>query len=511
MENYKQKIILSLTKNKNGYRYSNSSKKIVMKRYNPTNKNILLPKRPIITQFLYKTNNNKNNIHNYKISNSFGKKRSKNRNISYNLLDYSNNSYKKTISLNNSTKKYILKLKNKIFNNINKDINYTKALKSKKSNYSFIKSNINKNKLYKNVIKDNNSNISNDKNSFFQVNNNKYMNNINTNTNYLDSKKAKQHIITDPYSLIYQKNKKFFQSNTYNDLEIICEGINNNINNINTNINNINNININYLNNKKRKIEISPKDKNSMYKVFEKRKIKKNKSTYITSINNSNYANILNYNIFTKKKNSNKKKIKSKQNKNQNKSTSENYIKYKLNELREKMEKLFEENEKSSTKKYNIIKDKFDESINIMGLNEDEKNFLKLIMNKYNDVISSYTKENKNLKKTSEQFQNLNSILDKKYLDLESKYNENIKLLKKYQKNTKQFNEVKKSNDSIDNKKFNKDRNFRKKDKSIELLNMLNVNDLNSLYFNDKINPLSNKNAEENYKKVPILDLNNLK
>jgi hypothetical protein len=296
-----------------------------LKHYNPIKNKLLLPKRPINNKFLYR--NNKFNIYNNKSSNSFGKKR--NRNISHNLLDLSNNSLKKTISLNNSTKNYILKIKNKIFNNMNKDINYKKALKGKKNNCSFIKSNTNKNKLYKNAIKDNNSNISFDKNSFFYTNYNNYMRNANSNMNYLEQKKPKQHIMVDPYSLIYQRNKQNFKSNTYNNLEIICEGINNDIKSINTNINNIN---INYMNNKQRKTEISPKDKNSMYKVFEKRKIKKNKSTYLTSINNSNYANILNYNIFTKKKHSNKKKIKSKQNKNQNKSTSENYIKYKLNE-----------------------------------------------------------------------------------------------------------------------------------------------------------------------------------
>ena len=103
-------------------------------------------------------------------------------------------------------------------------------------------------------------------------------------------------------------------------------------------------------------------------------------------------------------------------------------------------------------------------------------------------------------------------------MDLESKYNENIKLLKKFQKNAKQKYEVKKSNDSIDNKdknnyNYNKDRIFKIKNKenNIASLNMLNVNDLNSLYFNDKIKPLKSKNTEENYKKVPILELNNLK
>ena len=421
-----------------------------------------------------KLNLNKFNIYNNKSSNSFGKKR--NRNISHNLLDLSNNSLKKTISLNNSTKNYILKIKNKIFNNMNKDINYKKALKGKKSNCSFIKSNTNKNKLYKNAIKDTNSNISFDKNSFFYTNYNNYMRNANSNMNYLEQKKPKQHIMVDPYSLIYQRNMPMYKSNTYNDLEIICEGINNNINNISTHINNIN---INCINNKQRKTEFSPKDKNSKYKVFELKKIKKNKSTYLTqnlngiipiklyldykeltSMNNNNYANILNYNIFSKKKHSNKKKIKSKQSKNQNKSTSENEVKHKLEELKEKMEKLFDEKE-SSSQKYSIIKDKFDESINIMGLNEDEKKFLKLIMNKYNDVISSYSKENKNLKKTSEKFKNLNNILDKKYSDLESKYNENIKLLKKLEKNANHNNDIKKSKETLDIKdKDNNEKHF---------------------------------------------------
>jgi hypothetical protein len=94
MENFRQKINLSLTKNKNGYRYSNSSKKIIFKHYNPIKNKLLLPKRPINNKFLYR--NNKFIIYNNKISNSFGKK--KNRNINHNLLELSNNSFKKTIS-----------------------------------------------------------------------------------------------------------------------------------------------------------------------------------------------------------------------------------------------------------------------------------------------------------------------------------------------------------------------------------------------------------------------------
>ena len=152
----------------------------------------------------------------------------------------------------------------------------------------------------------------------------------------------------------------------------------------------------------------------------------------LTSINNNNYTNILNYN-FSRKKHSNKKKLKIKLNKSHNKTLNENRNKYKLNEFKTKMEKLFDDNIKNSKrKKYNLIKDKFDETINIMGLNNDEKKILKLIMNNYNDVIESYSKENNDLKKTNE--------------ELENKYNQNMLLLKEFQKNNNKI-----SNDNNNN------------------------------------------------------------
>jgi hypothetical protein len=325
------------------------------------------------------------------------------------------------------------------YNSYNKEYsNLKKALKNKKINYSFINYNINKNKLYKKIIDDNLNSKSLDKNNLFynSNNNNNYINN----TNYLElyknqnNKNKINNILSEPYSFIYKRNKSLFKSNTYSNLEIICEGINNNINNIN---NHINNINIHCIPNKVKKTEMSPKIKNNYMKIFENKKIKKNKTNsfmLLASINNNNFTNVLNYNI-TRKKISNKKKIKIKLNKSHNKSLIDNTIKYKLNELKAKMEKLFQDNDKNSKRqKYNIIKKKFYESIDIMGLNKDEKQFLKLIMNKYNDVIESYSKENSDLKKTNEKVQNLNIILDKKYLDLEDKYNQNMLLLKEFQK-----------------------------------------------------------------------------
>ena len=539
MEDYKQKIILTLTKNKNIHKSSNSSKKRNIKRYNPIKTKLLFSKKISINKFLY--NNKSNNLSNIKNSNSSGKTKKRHINIKYNLSDHLNNSYKKTISLSNSSKKYIIKLKNKLFFNISKDSMIKRAQKAKKINFSFINANINKTKLYKKNIKKNINNFLIDKNNFFPKSNyNNYINNTNTNYSnspFLDMKKDQpnkiklNHITTEPYFLIYQRNKPLFKSNTYDNLEIICEGINNNINNINNINNNINNININCINNKQRRNNMSPKVKNNFLKIFENKKSKKNKNNsfiYLTSINNNNYTNILNYN-FSKKKIYNKKKIKLKS-KNQNKSLNNNNnskIKSKLNDLKEKIEKLFEENIKNSKRnKYNIIKDKFDESINIMGLNEDEKNFLKLIMNKYNDVISSYSKENKILKNKSEKVQNLNIILDRKYSDLENKYNQNMKLLKEFQSNIDNFNNnlnndiININKNSVTNKKkyniynnTNKNNNKvnDKKDKDTNLLNKLNINDLNFIYFNDKIKVLNCKNSNENYKKEKIFKLSKLK
>ena len=431
MENNKQKIFHSLTKNKNVFRSSNSSKKIILKHYNPVTKKLLFPKKIGITKFLY--NNNKITIQNKNTkSYSSGKKRYRNKNICYNLTDYMKYSNKKNASLNNT---YTSKLKKKLFFNIyNKNSNLKKALKNKKINYSFINYNINKNKLYKKIIGDN----SVDKNSFFH---NFNYNNFINNTNYVDLNKNYNNKITlnnvmpESYSFIYKRNKSLFKSNTYSNLEIICEGINNNINNINNHINNINIHCTHSKHSKLKKSEMSPKIKNNYTKMFENKKIKKNKTNsflLLTSINNNNYTNILNYN-FSRKKHSNKKKLKIKLNKSHNKTLNENRNKYKLNEFKTKMEKLFDDNIKNSKrKKYNLIKDKFDETINIMGLNNDEKKILKLIMNNYNDVIESYSKENNDLKKTNE--------------ELENKYNQNMLLLKEFQKNNNKI-----SNDNNNN------------------------------------------------------------
>ena len=425
MENYNYKYPQKIKK---GFRCSNLSNKMILKHYNPITKKLLFQKKLPINKFLYKNNrlnaiiNNKINKKNFSTSSVKKTKRS----IAHFCSESRNFYHKKNKSLNNISSKHISKLKNKLFTGY-KDIKTKNAPNNKnidkQINYSFTNHYIKRNNIYKKIIPDFYNNTLIDKNSLYMANLLPLNKEKNTKLNHI--------MKTEPYSFINYRNKTLLKSETYNNLEIICEG--NNINNIG------NNITFLYRN---KKNEISPKINNNLFKMFENKKMKKIKSNnsflLLTSINN-NYTNILNYN-YSKKKFSKKKKMKIKLNKSHNKTLKENEIKYKLNDLKEKMEKLFEENEiYSKNKKYSIIKDKFDESLNIMGLNKEEKKFLKLLMDKYDDIISCYSKENKMLKKKSEHFQNINYLLDKKYSNLKNKFNQNLNLLKHYYKKEKNF------------------------------------------------------------------------
>ena len=423
MENYKQKILYTLSKNKN--RYNKSSKKICINQYKSNKPKILSSNK--INKLIF--NKIRLNIQRGK-RNSNSNSQKKKTIINHNLSDYKFISHKKNLSLNNESNNQISRLKSKFFYNFNKDLNIKKAHKNEKIDYSLTNCNLIKNKLCK---KNKNENtIINEKNLFcYNTNYNNYLNNTNFNPfkmNNQESKLKLNHFTQNSNSLIFKRNKSLLKLNTYNNLEIICEGINNSIEN------HIKPINIHYIKNKSKLSDISFKIKNDYMENLKNKKNKKKKNNsfmMLTSINNNNYTNIINYNLSRKKLS---KKKKTKINKIQNKTLNEKEIKDKLKKLKINLEKLIEE-KSSNSKKYNIIKDKFNESINIMRLNLEEKNFLKLIMNKYNDVISSYSKENKNLKNESKKFENLNAILDKKYMDLKKEFNQNIKLLKQFDKN----------------------------------------------------------------------------
>ena len=237
-----------------------------------------------------------------------------------------------------------------------------------------------------------------------------------------------------------------------------------------------------------------------------------------------------------------------------------------ISELEYKMKNLLKENKTDSkAKNYNIIRKIFEEAINILNFTKNEKKFLKLILLKYHEIVFAFSQENKLLKQSSENLNNLNFSLDKKYLDLDKKYkiilkeNQDMKnilsIKNNYEINFNENNIVNQNKNNInenmmyksikdmdfemndsykkqekyenDNDYFERDIKIinleNKEDKEIfydkdkeskriksedikwrrEEFNKLNINDLDSLYFNDKINDTNCYNSKKNYDKVP--------
>ena len=255
---------------------------------------------------------------------------------------------------------------------------------------------------------------------------------------------------------------------------------------------------------------------NNKNMTFELKKKKNNLEDTKLSIKNLyNINSINNFNHYNINNNCNNECLNEKENK--------------LYKLELKMQKLFSENKTNSkSKKYSIIKSIFEESINILNLESSVKRFLNLIILKYHDVVLSFSQENKILRESSENLQNLNLNLDKKYLELDKKYKsilkENVEYkssLEKMQKLQKiQINDNKEKNlkneaigkeikvidknDIINNEEI--DRNSK-----IEKLNRMNIDDLDSLYFKDKVNTVDCQNSKKNYQKVPKILLNHIK
>jgi hypothetical protein len=237
-----------------------------------------------------------------------------------------------------------------------------------------------------------------------------------------------------------------------------------------------------------------------------------------------------------------------------------------ISDLEYKMKNLLKENKTDSKgKNYNIIRKIFEEAINILNFTKNEKKFLKLILLKYHEIVFAFSQENKLLKQSSENLNNLNFSLDKKYLDLDKKYkiilkeNQDMKnilsIKNNYEINFNENNIVNQNKNNINenmmyksikdmdfemndsykkHEKYENDNDYferdikiinleNKEDKEIlydkdkeskriksedikrrrEEFNKLNINDLDSLYFNDKINDINCYNSKKNYDKVP--------
>ena len=337
----------------------------------------------------------------------------------------------------------------------------------------------------------------------------------------------------------------------------------NNINNkINLDINNMNKNNKSYtkiLNNKS--LEFQTQNKNYISNATNKQNSNKNfvyhKSNNI-NINNKNFKNIK---ILYEPKNNitDNNNIQHKQDNNNDQMILN--LEMKMKNL------LKENKTDSKGRNYNIIRKIFEEAINILNFTKTEKKFLKLILLKYHEIVFAFSQENKLLKQSSENLQNMNFSLDKKYLDLEKNYkiilkeNQDMKNILSIKNNDEiNFNEnniinVDQNKNNInedmmyrsikdmdfelnesckkeekyenDNDLFENDikiKNIENKIEKINLINKandsnraksenikkrrqefnkLNLNDLDSLYFNDKINNIHCYNSKKNYDKVP--------
>ena len=188
----------------------------------------------------------------------------------------------------------------------------------------------------------------------------------------------------------------------------------------------------------------------------------------------------------------------------------------------------------------------FEEGIKLFNDNI-QKNFLKIILIKYHELVIEYSTENKNLRQSSEHLQNQYLNLDKNFLELKKVLNDKEKEIEKYKKDiqdmkNKSFNEIINNsqitfcgkeemkenslllskNSLLQSKNDNKNNNLIQS-KSVDILfsnrhqrfvnsvNKNNIDDLDALYFNDKVDERKTENSVNNMKKIPLLKFNFMK
>ena len=488
---------------------------------------------------------------------------------------------------------YSTKIKDKILNNLRDNFQADK-IKKKKALYVNVNFNVNQNYSIPNYGNKNNRSLS--VQNYYQ-NKNIKNNDINNNVNRSTKKIFENNLINNNYTgSFYDLNKNKSLKPIFDKekqlLKLNQKYVLNNQNN------NINNINMLYKRNPSftkifnyKSLEFPPKDpKNNNNKNINidtlqisnnlnNTNTNKNLPFFINKNNDNNRSNnFKKINVLTEPKDiimQQKNKINSK----------EGEVNSSLYNLELKMQKLLGENKtESKGKNYNIVRKIFEEAISIMNLNQTEKNFLKLMMIKYHDVVYAFSQENKALKQSSENLQNLNFSLDKKFIDIDKQYkvllkenqemkkllsnkkknenenNNNLKTKNNLKENNNMYKSIKdmdfiisdsnnkiedrtdekekekeekeKENnnkgvdnnnnknyvtDKITNKNNCKNKSVDEKNKNLkgdnfiqkfEQFNRINVNDLDSLYFNDKVNNLKCYNSQKNYDKVPKIKLN---
>ena len=395
---------------------------------------------------IYNTNNLKVQLLNYKYNNSTEQPSNINYNLTNNIYSnmYNNNLNTNSLTINRLNKTtphyYSNKLKDKILNNL-KDSFQVDKIKKKKALYVNVNFNVNQNYSIPNYSNKNNRSLS-VQNNFENKNDvNKNINNKITTNNDLNL----NNINNNYFESYYDINKNETIKPIYNnDKQILSR----NKNYIYTNPNQNKKNNLAYKRNQSstkifnyKSLDIPIKEPININNKINNKYINTNISTNIKKINNQN---INAENIIVTELNNFKNKLNNKDNGSQ--------IKYLLYNLELKMQKLLRENKtESKGKNYNIVRKIFEEGINTMNLSQIEKNFLKLMMVKYHDIVYAFSQKNKSLKQSNENLQNINFSLDKKFIELDKKYKlilkENEEMKKESHINLK--SNVKKINNKI--------------------------------------------------------------
>ncbi len=373
------------------------------------------------------------------------------------------------------------------------------------------------------------------------------------------------------YSLLNNNNNNSNLNNLNN-----FSNLNNNLNNL-TNNNNLNNnnsfnnnpilTNNNILNNKS---IFQLTDNQSHSNIFQNKnffdrdhptKLYTNPNKIIHRRNDSHHnflSNLTNSNIKNSILNTDNNNLIQSQQNTQNIKITEIQNNQKLNEqyyeLQIKLEKLIKENKThSKSRNYNSIKMIFEEGIKLFN-DEIQKNFLKIILVKYHELVIAYSTENKNLRQSSEHLQNQYLNLDKNFIELKKNLNDKEKEIEKYKKDlqdmkNKSFSEIinnsqitfcgkeeikdnsllqsknsllQSKNSLLQSKIDNKNNNLtqsksfdiifsNRHQRFVNIVNRNNLDDLDALYFNDKVDERKTENSINNMKKIPLLKFNFIK
>ena len=455
-----------------------------------------------------------------------------------NFLQLKGINQNKGITLNRSPSSGYSKMFLRRLNNNSLD-----KISNKSFDFSSIKKQIEERKLtsYKN------------NNNFFKTENNNsfYDNNIRNKSPTYYGTQLKERLLQDlkknNFSQDKNKTKKMFYLNVNVNLNQNYSLLNNN----NSNLNNNNNLfhtpeiykHSNIFQNKSLFNEKVP---TKLYTNLNKINDKKNElqQNYLSNLNTNINSKFNDNSLIHSQQNTQSTKITESQN---NQKLNEQYY-----DLQIKLERLLRENKThSKSRNYNSIKMIFEEGIKLFNDNV-QRNFLKVILVKYHELVVAYSIDNKNIKQSAEHLQNQYLNLDKNFIEVKKILNEKEKEIERFKKEIQDLKnranetinnsiitfcekEDNKENSLIQSKiSLNQSKNISNQVKSINknslmpsksfdsifhnnhqifvnTVNKNNIDDLNALYFNDKVDEKQSENSINNMKKVPHLKFDLLK